>query len=160
MALEIKTANFSKEIAGGLIVAFTLDEGRYGLHLAAVERITRMVEITALPRAPEIVLGAINVEGNIIPVVNVRRRFGLPPRELKLSDHLILARTSRRKVALATDGVAGVVRPEETITADRICPRLPHMEGVVKGEDGLILIYDLDLFLSLEEEKALDQAII
>ena len=62
------------------IVVFALDEQRYALHLLAVERVVRAVEVTALPEAPEIVLGVVNVKGRIVPVINVRRRFRLPER--------------------------------------------------------------------------------
>jgi purine-binding chemotaxis protein CheW len=53
------------------LVVFTLDEQHYALHLVAVERAVRMVEIALLPKAPKIVLGVINVQGRIIPVVNL-----------------------------------------------------------------------------------------
>ena len=72
-------------------VVFTLDEQRYALHLAAVERIIPVVEITPLPKAPDLVLGIINVGGQIIPVIDTRKRFRLPERELNLSDVLITA---------------------------------------------------------------------
>lgn len=57
------------------LVVFAFDEQRYALHLSAVERIVRMVEITPLPKAPEIVLGVVNVQGRIVPIVNIRKRF-------------------------------------------------------------------------------------
>jgi purine-binding chemotaxis protein CheW len=57
------------------LVVLTLDEQRYALHLSAVERIVRMVEITPLPKAPQIVLGVVNVQGRIVPIVNIRKRF-------------------------------------------------------------------------------------
>lgn len=78
------------------LVVFTLDEQRYALHLAAVERIVRVVEVTPLPKSPEIVLGVVNVQGRIIPVVNIRKRFRLPEREIALSNQLIIASRSRR----------------------------------------------------------------
>ena len=81
------------------IVVLTLDEQRYALRLSAVERIVRAVEVTALPQAPEGVLGVVNVEGRVIPVVNIRQRFNLPEQEINLDDQLIIARTSRRDVA-------------------------------------------------------------
>ncbi len=61
-----------------LYIVFTLDEQRYALHLSAVERVICVVEITPLPKAPEIVLGIINVGGQIIPVIDMRKRFRLP----------------------------------------------------------------------------------
>src|ERR671919_2991748 len=91
------------------LVVFTLDEQRYAVPLSAVERIVRLVEITPVPHTPEIVLGVINVQGRILPVVNIRGRLGLPARELHPSDHLLFARTSKRTVALAVDAVNEVV---------------------------------------------------
>ena len=143
------------------LVIFNLDERRYALHLPTVERIVMVAEITPLPKAPQIVLGVINIQGRIIPVINVRKRFNLPEREITLSDHLIIANTTRRTVVLVVDAVSGVVdRPEgEIIIPDKILPGLEYVQGVVKLEDGLILIHNLEMFLSLEEEIMLEQAI-
>ena len=142
------------------IVVFNLDEQQYALHLSAVERIVRVAEITLVPQAPAIVLGVINIQGRVIPVINIRKRFCLPDREMSLSDHLIIARTARRAAAMVADAVVSVVErwEEELTAADRILPGLEYVEGVVKLEDGLILIHNLDTFLSLEEEKTLEQA--
>ncbi len=87
----------------GQVVIFTLDEQRYALRLSSVERALSAVDITPLPKAPQIVLGIINIQGEIVPVVNMRARFGLPERGMGLSDQIILARTTRRKVALVAD---------------------------------------------------------
>lgn len=142
------------------LVVFNLADQRYALHLSAVERVVLIAELTALPKAPEIVLGIINVRGCIVPVVDTRRRFGLPAREVNLSDHLIIARTSRRVVALLADVVAGVVQHSRAAitAADQILRNLEYVEGVVKLDDGLIFIHDLDTFLSAVEERTLEQA--
>lgn len=142
------------------LIIFSLDEQRYALRLFVVERIVRVVEFTPLPQAPEIVLGVINVRGAVMPVVNLRKRFRLPERDLNLSDHLIIAHTAKRAVALVVDAVRGVMErwEEDTTVADRILPDLAYVEGVVKLEDGLMLIHNLDTLLSLEEEKTLEQA--
>ena len=141
-------------------VVFSLDEQLFALRLSAVERIVRAVEIMPLPGTPEIVLGMIIVSGQIIPVFDTRRRFRLPVREINLSDQFIIARSRTRQVALAVDTVRGVHESgeEDTIAAERILPFIEHIEGVVKLKDGLILIHELDKFLSLEEEKVLDAA--
>lgn len=142
------------------LVIFNLDEQSYALYLAAVKRIVRLVEITPLPKAPEIVLGILNLQGEIIPVVNIRRRFRLPERETDLNDQLIIAKIQRRTFALAADSVSGVIeRPEEDlIAAEKIIPGMEYVEGVIKLEEGIILIHNLDKFLSLDEEKALKEA--
>ena len=145
----------------GQLVVFTLDDRRYGLPLPAVERVLRMVDVTPLPKAPQIVLGVVNVQGRVIPVVDMRRRFRLPARDFALTDQLVIARTARRPVALAADAVTGVLEnsAQEAAGAPDIVPGIEYVEGVVKLPDGLVLIHDLDRFLSLEEEAALGRAI-
>lgn len=142
------------------ILVFNLDEQRYALRLPAIERIVRVVDITPLPQAPDIVLGVINVRGRVIPVVNLRKRFRLPDREISLSDHLVIAHTAKREVAVVVDAVLGVMErgEEDTTAADKILPDLAYVEGVVRLQDGLILIHNLDTLLSFEEEKTLEQA--
>jgi purine-binding chemotaxis protein CheW len=142
------------------LVVFTLDEQRYALPLAAVERGIRVVEIVSLPKAPEIVLGIINAQGRVIPVVNIRKRFRLPEREIHLSDQCIIAHTARRTVAFVVDEVSGVLEPADQAVAavEQILPKLVYVVGVVKLADGMVLIHDLDSFLSLEEEQTLEEA--
>ncbi len=125
-----------------------------------MERIIRAVEVTPLPKAPDIVLGVINMQGQIIPVLNIRRRFNLPERDIDLSDQFIIARTQCRYVALVVQTVRNVIElsEEEIISTENIIPGLEHIEGLIKLKDDIILIHDLDRFLSLEEEKALDGA--
>jgi purine-binding chemotaxis protein CheW len=146
---------------GNRYLAFFLDEQRYALHLSIVEMVARMVHITPLPDAPGIVRGVVNVRGKVVPVVNLRQRFNLPKREILLTDWLIFANTERRLVGLIADAVIGVVEcPEDcVIPTDMILPATKYLEGVIKFEDGLVLIQNLGEFLSLEEEKSLDVAL-
>ena len=122
------------------LVVFTLDELQYALPLDVVQRIVHLVEITPLPKAPEIVLGIVNIQGQIIPVVNIRRRFRLTEREARLTDQLLIAQTSRINVALVVDSVSGVIqrRGLEIVDTEAIVSGIEYIEGVVKLEDGLI----------------------
>jgi purine-binding chemotaxis protein CheW len=140
---------------------FSLDAGRYALPLAAVERIVRAVEITRLPGAPPVVLGAIDVQGRVLPVFNLRRRFGLPEREVDPGDQFMIARSAKRSVVLVIDGARDVLQStaSDTISAARIATGLEHIQGVIRLPDGLVLIQDLDLFLSAAESRALDEAL-
>jgi len=143
------------------LVIFTLDKQRYALPLHAAQRVVRMVAITPLPNAPDIILGVVNFHGQVIPVINVRSRFRLPERAIALTDQLVFARTARRPVALVVDTVLDVIANAEQklIAPETILPKIAYVEGVVKLSDGLILIHDLDAFLSLEEESTLDRAL-
>ncbi len=142
------------------LVVFTLDGQRFALQLGCVERVVHAVEITHLPQAPDAIAGIVNAQGRVIPVVNVRRRFRLPERELDPGDHLMILQTARRVVGMAVDAVCGVVECplQKIIASDKILPGIEYVKGVGKLDDGMILIHDIDGFLSLEEEKALDEA--
>lgn len=142
-------------------VVFALSDQHYALHLTAVDRVVRVVEINPLPQAPEIVTGVINIQGRVIPIINVRRRFRLPERPIALTDRIIIAHMVRRPVGLIVDAVTDITaHPEQSISsAESILPGLEYIEGVVKLQDGLILIHDLDKFLSLEEENSLAHAL-
>ena len=143
------------------LVIFNLDALRLALPLSVVKRVIHVVKITPLPHAPEIVIGVINVHGRIIPVVDIRKRFRLPEREPRLHDQLIILQTSKISVTIVVDAVGGVVeRPDqEVIMADKILPHIEYVKGVIKLENNIIFIHDIDTFLSLEEEKTLCNAL-
>ncbi len=143
------------------LVLFRLGEQRFALPLETVERIVRAAETTPLPKAPGIVLGIIDVEGRILPVLNLRRRLGLPERDVTPKDQFILARTATRPVVLVIDEALGLVEqsPDLVSGAHDIVPGVDQIEGVIQLSDGMALIHDLERFLSLEEERVLDEAL-
>jgi purine-binding chemotaxis protein CheW len=143
------------------LVVFRLDNQRFAMPLAAVERIVRAAEVTALPKAPAIVLGVVDVAGCVYAVLNARQRFGLPDKEIRPADQFLIVRTARRKVVLVIDEVEGMVErlPAEIVAPAMIMPGLEQIQGVIKLGDGLALIYDLERFLSLEETDALEAAL-
>jgi purine-binding chemotaxis protein CheW len=145
-----------------MLVTFVLDEYRYALPLAAVERVVRAVAITGVPEAPRAIAGVVNMRGEIVPVVNLRRRFGLPERAMKLSDQLIVARTAQRTFALMADEVTGVVDcgDQDILATDSIMPGMRRLDGVAKEKAGVLLVMgDLDKLLSPDEEHALEAAL-
>lgn len=153
---EAKTGSMRRPL-----VVFALDDQRYALPLARVKRSIRVVAITPLPEAPEIVLGVIDLGGEVIPAIDIRKRFNHPPRDIRLSDQLIVATTGKRTVALLVDETKAVIEasPESYAPAGGILPGLGLVDGAIKLEDGLVLIHDLERLLSLEEESAIDQAL-
>lgn len=140
------------------LVVFTLDAQQYALPLASVERVARMVEITPWPKAPDIVLGVIDVRGTIIPVVSMRKRFGHPEPEISLSGQLIVADTATRRIALAVNSVSGVIERtlEEITETEKIVPGAEYVEGIARIEDSILFIHNIELFLSKREEEQLD----
>ena len=143
------------------MLIFTLDDQRYALRLATVERVIRAAAITPLPKAPEIALGVLDLHGQVIPVINLLLRFGLPQRETLASDQFVIARANRLTVALVVDGAESVLEggAEAVIAPDDILAGTGFLEGVTRTEDGLVLIHDLASLLFPEEEILLARAL-
>ena len=144
----------------GRAVVFRVDGRRYALPLSAVELVIRAVEVTPLPGAPHPVRGMIDVRGVVVPVLDMRRQLGLPEREIDPGNHFVIARTARRAVALVIDEAEGVSEwHRSAVTAcDDVDLGVPQFKGVVKLDDSLVLIHDLERFLSADEARALDAA--
>lgn len=143
------------------LLCFSLSGRRFGLALDQVERVVRMVDVTPLPHAPRIVSGVVNHRGRIVPVIDIRSRFGLPPRETALSDQLIIAANARWPLALHVETVGGVVEhPDHAVQlAASLAPGVGYLRGVVKTDGEMVLLHDLDLLLSHDEACVLDQAL-
>ena len=143
------------------LVVFGIEGQRYALPLLAVERVLPMVAVSPLPKAPSVALGVINFHGQVVPVLDIRNRFGLPPRDYGLTGHLLIARTHRRILALPVDEVFGVkeVAAETVTPPGAVLPGLGYVAGIVTLADGLIFIHDVDTCLSLDEERRLVEAL-
>ena len=137
------------------VVTFTIDDRRLALRSAAVQEVLRAVAITPLPGAPTAIEGIIDVRGAIVPVYDLRRRLGLPAREVHPDDHMVVSRAGPRGLAaLRVTRVLelqGIDEAEVPDPADRI------VAGLARMTDGLYLICELDAFLT--DAEASDVAI-
>ena len=143
------------------VLVFTLDDLSYALPLKKVEKVIHAVEIRPLPNAPGIIAGIINIKGQIIPVADIRRRFNLPACELNLSDRLIITASGKRQVAILVDKVDGIrdLAHEYLLVANDSSVYPENITGVMKTDEGTILIYNLDRFLSMDDEGKLEEAL-
>ena len=143
------------------MLIFTLDDQRYAVRLSTVESVVRAAAITPLPQAPEIVLGVLDLHGQVVPVINLRLRFRVPEREIRTSDQFVIARAGLLTVALAVDGTEGVLEESagEMIAPEEILAGTRYLEGVTRTVDGLVLIHDLSSLLFPSEELQLAQAL-
>jgi purine-binding chemotaxis protein CheW len=142
------------------ILVFEVEDRRYGLPTADVRELVRAVAITPLPNAPALVEGVVDVRGRILPVIDVRARFKLPPRPLDPSDHFIVASAGARGLILRVDRATHLAQVEdaaiESAAARR--PGAAYERGVATVDGGLVLIHDVADFLSAAESDALDAA--
>ncbi|MFZ5651760.1 MAG: chemotaxis protein CheW [Bacillota bacterium] len=136
-------------------IVFTLDEQKFGVPLASVERVIRAAAVTPLPDAPRVVAGVVNMQGRIIPVIDVSSLFGLPEKDLDPGQQFIISSVSTGAVALVADWVDGVAGlPENDVAAaGEILPRAGCVKGLAKSEDGIILIFDPESIISPGELK-------
>lgn len=142
-------------------VLFSIDNKNFALSLDFVDRIVRVCKIIPLPDAPDIIIGVINFHGEILPVGDIRKRLKMPVREFSVEDQLILAQTTKRKIALLVNSTSDVIEysNEQIKLSRKELHGSESIKGIIKMESGLILIYDLELFLSVEEENKLDTSL-
>jgi purine-binding chemotaxis protein CheW len=140
------------------LLTFEIWHEQFGIALADVREVVRAVSIARLPKAPAVVEGIVNVRGSIVPVLDIRARFNLPPKILEPSDHLVIALAKRRLVAIRVDRVTDLVTLASGDVEDlTVAVAGSHwVAGVAKLPDGLLLIHDLATFLSVTEAEALD----
>jgi purine-binding chemotaxis protein CheW len=143
------------------VVPFEMDGHRFGLLASDVQEVLRAVTPSPLPQAPAIVLGVINVRSKLVPLLDVRSRFGLARRALCHTDHLLVARAGSRVVALAVEKTHAMIEvpvvgidaaPEQGLYGE-------HVAGIAKLEDGSLVIYDFARFLSESEAARVDAAL-
>lgn len=142
------------------VLAFELEGMRFGLPIAVVKELLRSVAITPLPESPPVVPGVVNVRGTIVPVVDLRVRFRLPPKPVSPADHLILVQAGPRLVAIQADRATDLLPLEarDIESASRISPGVRYLTGIAGLPDSLILILDPASFLSEAEGEELEGA--
>lgn len=141
------------------LVVFDLSNEHYGLDIATVEGIIKIQAITRMPQAPDFVEGVSNLRGSVVPVIDLRRRFGLASQEPTKDTRIVVVYMGSKKVGMIVDGVSEVLR----IPDDSIEPPPPmvtsvntaFIKGIAKLENRLVTLLDLNKVLSLEEQASL-----
>lgn len=141
------------------LVVFDLADEAYGVDINAVDGIIRMQAITKVPRTLEFVEGVINLRGEVIPIVDMRKRFGLRLTEETKDSRITVADMGGHKVGMIVDAVNEVLR----ITADSIEPPSSvitsadstYLMGIAKVEDRLIILLDLEQVFNDSETRSL-----
>ncbi len=158
---EMQKSN-SSALAGQFVV-FTLDKNYFALPVKSVNRIVRSIMITKVPGMHENIIGVINVHGQVVPVFNIRKIFNLPPRDIELNDLFIITRTSGQTISFVVDTAKGITgrAGQSIVAAEKIFPGMEKIfEGLLFFEDGMILIYDMNRFFTLEKAEKIDMRLI
>jgi purine-binding chemotaxis protein CheW len=139
------------------LVSFKIGDEEFGVQILKVQEIVRMMEITKVPKSPPFVEGIVNLRGRIIPVIDMRKRFNLPPKQRDRDTRIIVVGLEQGTVGFIVDAVSEVLRiPINTIEST---PQLvlgvdtEYISGVGKLQDKLLIILDLDKILSVREKQ-------
>jgi purine-binding chemotaxis protein CheW len=144
------------------ILPFEVADRAGAIALETVRRVLRATEILPLPRTPRIVEGIIDFHGEIVPVIDLRERFGLARKALDLSDRFIIADAGGLLVGLHVDsvGTASSVEPKQVGTGGgKSLSESLGIAGAASLPDGMLLIHDLDSFFTAAEREAISSAL-
>ena len=141
------------------LVVFELANEFYGINIAVVESIIKMQTITQLPQTPTYIKGVTNLRGTVLPVIDLRIRFGLEPHEDTRQTRVIIVTMGNIKVGIMVDGVSEVLRVSDE-TIEPLPPMVnsvnsDFLKGIVRLEDRLIILLEVEKVLALQEQKAL-----
>ncbi|MDP7104811.1 MAG: chemotaxis protein CheW [SAR202 cluster bacterium] len=138
------------------LVVFDLAAEAFGGDIGSVRKIIRMQDITRVPGAPGFVEGIINLRGNVIPVIDLRKRFDIPVNELHKDNRIVVMDIGGQDMGVVVDAVTEVLRisaaavepPSSVITtADSV-----YLQGIVKMESRMVILPNLDKVLTDSEK--------
>ena len=141
------------------VVVFGLGSEDFGVSISSVESIIKMQAITKMPHAPVFVEGVTNLRGKVLPVMDLRKRFGLPPQEVDKNSRIIIINVNGLEVGMIVDGVSEVLTiPEQNVEpAPAIATTVDSgfITGIAKIDQRLVILLDLGRVLSTTEQESL-----
>ena len=149
------------EGAGSLqLVSFGLAQEEYGIEITKVQEIILMGEITRVPQTPDYIKGLINLRSTVIPIVDLRLRFGLEQREATDETRIMVVNVAGKTIGIIVDAVSEVLR----ISQEQISPPPPtvaglghdYLTGLVKLESRLLILLDIDKILGEQDVAAIE----
>ena len=142
------------------LVSFIIGQEEFGLDILKVQEINRMVEVTRVPNAPEFVSGVINLRGKVIPIIDLRTRFGFPKKASDKNTRIIVVELSGKIVGFVVDAVREVFRISKSVTEPP--PSMvagigsEFITAVGKLENRLLILLDFERILHSEEKQKLE----
>lgn len=136
-------------------VTFKLDGETYGINVMQVQEVLRYTEIAPVPGAPDYVLGIVNLRGNVVTVIDTRKRFGLQPCQITEQTRVVIIEAEKQVIGILVDSVAEVVylHASEIETAPNVGndETSKFLQGVCNRDNELLILVDLNKLLSDDE---------
>ncbi|HXW55628.1 MAG TPA: chemotaxis protein CheW [Candidatus Cybelea sp.] len=143
------------------VVGFRIGRETFGLPIAMVREIVRVPEITGVPNAPDYIEGVINLRGRIIPVVDLRKRFGERAGEADKRNRIVVVEMERRAIGLLVHSASEVLKipPSEIEAPQNVFQEgeLGYISGVAKLKGRLVILLDLGRLLERGELRGLEE---
>jgi len=144
------------------LVSFNMGEETYGIEITKIREIILMGQITQVPETPHYIKGLINLRSTVIPVIDLRARFGLAESETTDDSRIMVLNVGDRTIGIVVDAVSEVLR----VAGDQISPAPPtvaslgneYMTGLVRLDEQLLILLDVDKLFGEEETAAIDEA--
>ena len=144
------------------IVGFTVGRETYGIPIAALHEIVRVPEITAVPDAPDYLEGVINLRGKIIPVMDLRKRFGTAAIQPDKKNRILVVELENRLLGLIVSSASEVLKipPSEIESPGAVFAEgeSSYVTGVGKLKGRLVILLDIARLLRQPEYKKLEEA--
>lgn len=137
---------------------FSIQELEFALLLNYIDRVTWIVENKSVPDTNPYLLGLANIQGEIIPVINIRKILNLSDKALALEDRYVICRYNEAPFILLVDSLEGVIAAHEIKITDEISPLFNNdiIQGIIKENDRFIYVFKIeDLFNFLNHHKAI-----
>lgn len=144
------------------LVTFEVSGEEYAVEILSVQEINRMMELTRIPQSPPEVEGVINLRGRIIPVIDLRKRFGLAASEQDGSSRIIVVEVVDRTLGFIVDRVHEVLRIDRSIVEP--APSMvgsvdsEYIAGVGKLDDRLLILLDLSTLFNAEQLESITRS--
>lgn len=141
------------------LVIFTVADKEYALSIQQVREVIRLREITTIPEAPGFVEGVINLRGKVTPLINLRKKFGIPGIELSKLNRVIITQMNGHIVGIIVDQVEGVttIENDHIESPNQVLKEAAYLTGVAKIGKRLILMVDAEKILSGAERTNIQQ---
>ncbi|MEM0982850.1 MAG: chemotaxis protein CheW [Planctomycetota bacterium] len=144
------------------LVTFEVNGEEFAVDILAVQEINRMLDLTRVPQSPPEIEGVINLRGRIIPVMDLRTRFNMPPAERDDNNRIVVVEIRGRVIGFVVDKVHEVLRISSSIvdTAPDMVTSVDtdFIDGVGKLEDRLLILLNLGRMISAEDLEAISAA--
>lgn len=136
------------------LLIFWLDENRYAVPLEQVEQVHPAVEVTSTTSSPSDFLGFVSVHGTVVPVIDIRVHFGLPPCPIEVHHMMIVARDGEQMLAFFVDRVEDVIsyNREQVVIADTMLYASSKVK-ILSLDNGLVELSDLRDYLGLKARQ-------